>query len=239
MLTAHFPKNLPDVALTTAFAILSFLATRIYLRYQTQRNFMSQNGFSVPSATYHPKEPFYGLDFRAKINKDVPFLYRHHQSHGKTFCAPTLIAPTAIMSIEPSNVRAANSGKDFGIQPARLPGMEPFCGRGFLTTDGDIWHHTRKLLKPGFSKINIADCGYLAQQVDDLLTRLPTGGATVDLQPLFYTMASCLHCLLQNSTTDRDCSVSKHIDVLSSRHRFDTGQPWRSTFTRHLHQSLS
>lgn len=182
-------KGLPDVALTAVFATFSFLATYIYLIYRRQKSVTTRKVFSRPSATHYTKEPFYGLDFRARINQDVPFLYHHHQCYGKTFRVPTLVAPTSIISIEPANVRAANSGKEFGIQPARLPGMEPFCGRGFLTTDGDIWQHTRRLLKPGFSKSNIADCSYLAQQVDDLMTRIPTD-ATIDLQRLFYTMVS-------------------------------------------------
>lgn len=185
---AHLPDSMFDVALTIAVVALVFFAVYTHFKYRSDRKAWAQ-GFSQALAAYYPKEPFYGVDFRARINKDVPFLYRQHQLYGKTYRAPTLIAPTAIMSIEPANIRAANSGKEFGIQPARLPGMEPFCGRGFLTTDGDLWQHTRKLLKPGFSKSNIADCEYLSQQVDDLISGI-ADGATVDLQPLFYTMAS-------------------------------------------------
>ncbi|KAH3913400.1 hypothetical protein HBI56_083990 [Parastagonospora nodorum] len=83
---------------------------------------------------------------------------------------------------------AITTGKEWGVQVFRLAGMEYFCGRGFLTTDGDIWQPSRKLLKPTFAKNNLQDLSYLSQQVDDMFGQLLEDGTTVDLQPLFYTM---------------------------------------------------
>jgi cytochrome P450 len=67
-----------------------------------------------------------------------------------------------------------------------------FVVGGFLTTDGDVWQRSRKLLKPAFSKKYLQDLEYLAQQVDDMFALLPDEGTTVDLQPLFYTTVGSL-----------------------------------------------
>ncbi|KAF1918279.1 cytochrome P450 [Ampelomyces quisqualis] len=70
----------------------------------------------------------------------------------------------------------------------RLPGAENFCGRGFLTTDGDVWQRSRKLLKPTFARNNLQDLKYLSEQVDIMIAQIPQNGETVDLQPLLYGM---------------------------------------------------
>jgi cytochrome P450 len=170
----------------TGFAVL---AVFIY-HLQQQRNASERRNGCDPVTRHRPKEPFFGFDFRKGMHVDIPFLYRFHQRYGKTFQLSTLIAQPAIITIDPANIRVVNTAKEYGVEPARLSGMEYFCGRGFLTTDGELWQHSRKMLKPGFAKSNLMDLDFLSRQVDDLLTRLPAEGETIDLQPLFYTMVS-------------------------------------------------
>jgi cytochrome P450 len=67
-----------------------------------------------------------------------------------------------------------------------LPGMEFFCGRGFLTMDGDVWRHARRALRPSFAKSNLLDLSVLSREVDKVVANLPKNGGPVDLQPLFY-----------------------------------------------------
>lgn len=68
--------------------------------------------------------------------------------------------------------------------------MEYFCGRGFITTDGETWKHSRNLLKPSLDLGNIRDLNILKREVDALLRQLPKDRSTVDLQPLLYVMVS-------------------------------------------------
>jgi cytochrome P450 len=70
--------------------------------------------------------------------------------------------------------------------------MEYFCGVGFLTTDGSIWQHSRKLLKSSFSKSNISDLSFLSREVDKLFAKIPGDGSAVDLQPLMSLMVRAL-----------------------------------------------
>jgi cytochrome P450 len=137
--------------------------------------------------SYWPLEPFSGLDFQMKMHVDIPFLYKLHQRYGETFQVGTLISPPAVITIAKENLQAINTSKDFGVEPMRLPGMEYFCGRGFITSDGDTWSQSKKLLRPSFDRSNLKDLGVLRDEVNALINNLPRDGSTVDLQPLLYT----------------------------------------------------
>ena len=172
------------------FSLAASLLLAVVYLYQRQRSRDgAARGEGCSSVKRHTvKEPFVGLDFLLKMHMDIPSVYRYHERYGKTFEISPLVAQPAFATIDPVNIKAITTGKEWGVQVFRLAGMEYFCGRGFLTTDGDIWQPSRKLLKPTFAKNNLQDLSYLSQQVDDMFGQLLEDGTTVDLQPLFYTM---------------------------------------------------
>jgi hypothetical protein len=90
-----------------------------------------------------------------KMYMSVPFLHQLHQRYGDTYQVECWVSLPTVCTIAPENLRTINMSKDFGVAPIRLPGMEYFCGRGFITTDSDTWSHSRKLLKPSFAINNI------------------------------------------------------------------------------------
>lgn len=96
----------------------------------------------------------------------------------------------SINSIEPENVRTVFSSKwnDWGVEAVRLPAQLPFCGRGFITTDGAAWEHSRSLLRPSFYKGNAVHLPTLELYLQQVLDRIPKDGSTVDLQPLLYSL---------------------------------------------------
>ncbi|THV45562.1 hypothetical protein BGAL_0474g00030 [Botrytis galanthina] len=66
---------------------------------------------------------------------------------------------------------------------------DPFCGRGFITTDGDTWRKARALLRSTFSKSNILDPSAYKVAVEQFLQNIPDDGCTtVDLQPLLANL---------------------------------------------------
>jgi hypothetical protein len=150
------------------------------------------------------KEPFTGFDAQMAMYTDVPSMYRHHQRHGRTLEIRSWLAPSSFTTTDPANIRAVNLGKDWGVESMRLPGMEDFTGRGFLSTDGTMWQRSRKLLKPTFAKNNLQDLRYLSQQVDNMFSELPDDGTTVDLQPLFFTVVR------QSCSFYSACLLSRH-----------------------------
>ncbi|KAI1737765.1 cytochrome P450 [Xylaria scruposa] len=121
--------------------------------------------------------------------------------------------------------------------PQRLPGLGPFCGRGFITTDGDIRKQARKLLKPSFDIKDVRDLGILQIETDKLFREMPKKGTTVDLQPLLYVMFlnSALHFVLgvTQSMQESDAPITAdefvkafHAALFYSMFRVILGRAW-------------
>ncbi|KAL8737030.1 MAG: hypothetical protein Q9181_002094 [Wetmoreana brouardii] len=100
---------------------------------------------------------------------------------------------TSFYTIEPKNLQAIFS-TDFaswGVEPMRLFAFEPFVGKGIMCTDGKFWEHSRALIKPTFTRTQIADLhlSAYATHVRKFLDFIPRNKSTVDLQPLFSRLA--------------------------------------------------
>ncbi|KAJ4347351.1 uncharacterized protein N0V89_011292 [Didymosphaeria variabile] len=123
-------------------------------------------------------------------------------------------------SPSPQRISAQSiAGKTGASNPLRKRGTEEFCGAGFLTTDGDVWRHSRRDIKPTFTGPNLVELDVLATEVDHFLDQLPDAGATIDLQPLFYTMFlnTSLHFLVgidpRQEAPGAPCTPAKFIDA--------------------------
>lgn len=155
---------------------------------------VQSEGCALP-AFHRPKEPFLAFDFQMAMYNQVSSLYHLHRRYGNTFQVDSLCGNPTLNTIAPENVRAINISKDFGVEPMRLAGMEYFCGRGFITTDGETWSQSRKFIKPSFGLSNLRDLATLSDEVDRLIAGLPKDRSTVDLQPLFYVTVRTPHTL--------------------------------------------
>ena len=121
----------------------------------------------------------------------IPAVAERYQTYGTTFQTNSL-GTNVINTIDPENIQVIYSSneKDWGVQPMRLSAMEPFCGRGFITTDGKTWERSRALLKPSFNKANITDLSAFKAIADRVLCQLPKDESTVDLSPILYELVS-------------------------------------------------
>ncbi|KAK9415007.1 putative Cytochrome P450 [Seiridium unicorne] len=169
-------------------SVAAFAAYRLYLAY-TLRLTAQRHGCQ-PAVRYKHKDPIFGLDIFLRTGDAISknqFLVEHqrrYDTYGHTFECLNL-GSRAISSIHPENLRAVfsrNAG-DWGVQPLRLHNMSPFCGTGFITTDGPDWKASHDLLKPGFHKSHISDFGPLEEHLRILLGQVPKDGSRFDLQP--------------------------------------------------------
>ncbi|KAI0535923.1 cytochrome P450 [Xylaria digitata] len=151
---------------------------------------------------------------------------------------PSLISLPTICTIDTENIRTINTSKDYGVEPQRLSGLEPFCGRGFITTDGDIRKQARKLLKPSFDINNVRDLRTLRIETDKLFQEILRDGTTVDPQPLLYVMFlnSALHFVLgvRPSMQQSDAPITAdefvkafHSALFYSMFRVILGRAWK------------
>lgn len=96
----------------------------------------------------------------------------------------------AITSCEPENVKTVLSlkFKDFELPGLRKRGFHPLFGKGIFTTDGAEWEHSRAMLRPNFTRSQVADLDMLEKHITNLIAAIPTDGSTIDLQNLFFDL---------------------------------------------------
>ncbi|KAL3496953.1 n-alkane-inducible cytochrome P450 [Aspergillus germanicus] len=189
------------------FALVATLAYISVRRFIVRRQFALRHGCQ-PVARASNKEPLLGLDtipgtIRAlrqhKILERTSELFR---VHGTTFTVKEL-QRSAIVTIEPENIKTILSikFKDYGISH-RLEAFRPLLGEGIFDTDGDHWAASRALIRPSFTRDQVADLTCLEELIQDIFALLPRDGKTVvDLQELFfwYTIDSATDFLFGES----------------------------------------
>jgi cytochrome P450 len=188
---------MPLVSLLSLLAIslALFVAYRVYsaqaLRLKAQKHGCQ------PARRYKHKDPIFGLDIFLRTGDAITknrFLVEHEQrydTYGHTFEALNF-GSSVIYSVHPENLRAvwSKNAADWGIQPLRLSNMRPFCGEGFITTDGLEWKHSHALLKTGFHKSNISNFTPLEKHLRMMLDGIPKDGSKFNLQSWIFKLVS-------------------------------------------------
>ncbi|KAI0894632.1 putative N-alkane-inducible cytochrome P450 [Annulohypoxylon nitens] len=94
------------------------------------------------------------------------------------------------VTCDPVNLKAmlATNFNDFGLGPREVP-LGPVLSGGIFISDGESWQHSRALIRPAFTRAQVADLDSLEEHMQNLLTRIPKeDGVTFDIKPLFYNM---------------------------------------------------
>jgi cytochrome P450 len=181
--------------------IVAIAGYRIYLAH-TERLKAQQHGCQ-PATRYKHKDPIFGLDIFLRTGDAITknrFLNEHqdrYDAYGHTFEALNF-GSRAMYSIHPDNLRAvfSNNASKWGVQPLRLHNMKPFCGVGFITTDGTTWKTSHDLLKPGFHKSVISNFEPLERHLGMLFDRIPKDETRFDLQPHILNLVSKLMAMV-------------------------------------------
>ncbi|KAK5115778.1 hypothetical protein LTR62_000867 [Meristemomyces frigidus] len=95
-----------------------------------------------------------------------------------------------IFTSDEDNIKAilATQFSDYGKGPQFRKEWKDFLGLSIFTTDGDIWHQSRTLLRPQFIKDRVSDL-HTFEKHTQILIRLLRGtgnGATVQADDLYY-----------------------------------------------------
>jgi cytochrome P450 len=110
----------------------------------------------------------------------------------------------AILTIEPENVKTVLATKfaDYSLGEARIRAFIRLFGHGIFDTDGAAWERSRGLIRPNFTRQQVADLDMFESHVQELIHHIPRDGGSVDLQDLFFalTMDSATEFLFGRST---------------------------------------
>ena len=174
--------------------LVTFHFANLLQRKRARSRKMAALGCKEPSKYPH-KDPILGLDMffdSMKAIKHLRFLdnfKRRLDQHGQTFQAISMGRVT-VFTNDPKNYQAVHAlnFSDYGVQPVRRAPTLPFLGEGVFTMDGPFWEQSRALIRPTFTKSNVANLPAFEVHFQKFLELIPTNGSTVDLKPLLYKL---------------------------------------------------
>ncbi len=180
------------LGVSAVVSLITYYAYTKILRCRRVSAFCSQHGCLKPP----PSEDsgIFGLrlilNFRAKVKakKLLEEQVSRYRELGNTFTA-SLLGNTLILTIEPENIRTilANKFDDFGLG-RRLDGFSPLLTGGIFVNDGEPWKHSRALVRPAFTRNQVADLGSFETHVQALTAKIPKDGSMVDMGPLSFCL---------------------------------------------------
>jgi cytochrome P450 len=186
------------MALYSTAAVLILAATIAIFIYRSTRSAPARAPPECKPAKRYPHlDPIFGLDlllitivnmFRSN---HIAAVAARHKKYGPTFSI-TNVGYRTIHTMDPENIRTVWGEKwqDWPVAPARQESMEPFCGLGFITTDGAEWKRFRNMLDPAFEDVNVSGLGELPEAFEQMLDRLPKDGESVDVVPYLEELVS-------------------------------------------------
>ncbi|CAG8393327.1 unnamed protein product [Penicillium salamii] len=131
----------------------------------------------------------------------IDFFADEHAHYGTTY-QQELLSKQLILTIEPENIKAvlATQFKDFCLGTRRGQ-FYPLMGDGVFTLDGAGWTHARGLLRPQFSRDQVADLSMMNDHISHLIDLIPKDRSVFDIQRLFFmlTLDSATHFLFGES----------------------------------------
>ncbi|KAK3316908.1 N-alkane-inducible cytochrome P450, partial [Apodospora peruviana] len=175
-------------------AFLLYAATQRLLRFRRRYHMKRQNG-CLPPKKLPQIDPFLGTDVvlqnltAARKFGFLNLLKSRHTANGLTFTTNTYFR-TTINTCDPVLIQNVLSlqFQDFGMGPLRRRSASPLLGRGIFTTDDQVWHHQRALIRPSFVRAQVTDFTIFGHHVDQLIALIGRQNYTVDLQQLFFRM---------------------------------------------------
>lgn len=144
---------------------------------------------------------FYRLTKAVREKRWIDYLADEYGVHGRTYQL-RFLSKQMITTIEPENIKAvlATQFKDFSLG-TRHQQFYPLMGDGIFTLDGAGWSHARGLLRPQFSRDQVADISMLNDHISHLIDLIPKDRSSFDIQRLFFllTLDSATHFLFGES----------------------------------------
>lgn len=214
-------NNTANMQLTYAvFALVGYIAfwfvARLIVDFIRRGKFMKKHGCKPISKIVYTWEPFLGLDYmykcvqNAKRGYYMRFQRSRFQEYGTTFAIRRSLFDT-LHTVDPENIKfiLATGFENYKLATLRVKAMMPLFGTGIFTTDGPAWAHSRAILRPSFTRQNMAPLLRMMERHWQMLLRqVPADGVTFDVQNLFFCFAmdTATEFLMGHSTHTLDTS---------------------------------
>ena len=142
------------------------------------------------------KDPLLGLDFMymnlkaIRAHNLLEFRQRDFAAAGCNTVKTNVLTHRTIGTIEPENLKSILSlnFKSWILPEVRHKALEPLLGDGIFISNGEVWQHSRDLLRPSFARSQVNDLTIFDSHISQFIQAIPRDGSTVDLQGLFLRL---------------------------------------------------
>ncbi|KAK4215048.1 cytochrome P450 [Rhypophila decipiens] len=195
--------------------VLSLLVRRL-VHFFNDKKLIKQHGCKPPMNIAPLWDPILGIDLvlqfirAAREGRYIRFSGGRLISYDyATYVIKRLALPDTIYTAEPENIKhiLATEFKNFGLAELRINAMFPLFGSSIFTTNGPAWAHSRALLRPSFTRSNMAPLHKMMERhFQLLLNHIPRDKSFFDLQQPFFcfTMDTATEFLMGKSTHTLD-----------------------------------
>ncbi|KAF4629186.1 hypothetical protein G7Y89_g8956 [Cudoniella acicularis] len=168
-------------------------ATRWLIRYVSIVRFKRKHGCKsevrIPQVERIIGYDLFKIQMQASKDKKIIEVSRKRfENFGNTWSG-SMMGQRFFNTIEMENVKTvlATNFRDFGLGQ-RQESFGPLLGQGIFTTDGVQWEHSRALVRPNFTRAQVADLDTFETHILQFISKIPKDGSTVDLQTLFFQL---------------------------------------------------
>lgn len=90
-----------------------------------------------------------------------------------------ILGKRIVFTADPDNIKAilATQFSDYGKGEPFHEEWKDFLGDSIFTTDGDMWHNSRQLIRPQFIKDRVSDLHCFESHIQTLFKAIANGGA--------------------------------------------------------------
>ncbi|KAH7031603.1 cytochrome P450 [Microdochium trichocladiopsis] len=193
---------LADVDLGSAVILLGIATVSSGLYYMVQsirheQRIRRTGGVRAPQITSYPGQAMINLREAAKATRENRlmemfngFFDRANPKGPEAVEVQLLGRQRYIITRDPEHIKTILTSKfsDFGKGEDFHRIWKPFLGDSIFTTDGQMWQQSRSLIRPMFITEKVSDLDTFDRWAQQLITKIPTNGAVVDIMDLFYRM---------------------------------------------------
>jgi cytochrome P450 len=132
------------------------------------------------------------------------------------------VGERVILTADPENIKAilATQFKDYGKGEQFRKDWHTFLGNGIFTTDGQLWHNSRQLIRPQFVKDRLSDIEIFEEHAQVMMSKMGQGQEIDTLDLMFrFTLDSITHFLLGHSVDSLQNPQTLFADAFGNAQR--------------------
>ncbi|KAE8154168.1 cytochrome P450 [Aspergillus avenaceus] len=154
--------------------------------------------------------------------KRISLLSEEHNRYISTFRVHQ-VGRRNIFTVDPKNIQAmlATQFNDFSLGDMRRNVARPVLRGGIFTSDGEAWSHSRSLLRPQFTRMQMSNLDVEERHVQNAFRAMPTVDnrwtSGVDIQKIFFrlTIDSATEFLFGKSCDSQLAALDHNSEIMS------------------------